>query len=106
MVKNQKFQQLIIEENQNWNLVDQEKDQIIAKKEQEMRDLKQEISQMDRHCNELNLELQDLRESNSQVDDLKNRINQIQDERKQFQQTFTDTLSLHEKQLEHEFEER
>lgn len=39
-MKNQKFQELIIEENKNWNLVDQEKDQIIAAKDNDIRELR------------------------------------------------------------------
>ena len=39
--KNEKFQELIIEENKNWNLVDHEKESIIATKDEEIRLLKQ-----------------------------------------------------------------
>ena len=39
--KNEKFQELIIEENKNWNLVDHEKEQMLAKKDDEIRELKQ-----------------------------------------------------------------
>lgn len=56
-LKNQKFQELIIEENKNWNLVDHEKDQMIAKKDKEIMELKQQLSQKDRKVNELHLEL-------------------------------------------------
>lgn len=47
-MKNQKFQELIIEENKNWNLVDQEKDQIISAKDKEIRELRALLNQKDR----------------------------------------------------------
>lgn len=47
-MKNQKFQELIIEENKNWNLVDQEKDQIISAKDNEIRELRALLNQKDR----------------------------------------------------------
>ena len=51
--KNQKFQELIIEENKNWNLVDQEKDQIIAGKDNEIRELRALLNQKDRQLQEM-----------------------------------------------------
>lgn len=47
---------------------------MLSKKDQEITDLKQQLNQMDRHVNELNLELQDLRETCGEVDELKEDI--------------------------------
>lgn len=73
-VKNEKFQNLIIEENKNWNLVDQEKETIIGRKDSHIQELQQQMNQYERKMNEMQLEAEDLnalaQESNSLRDQL------------------------------------
>jgi hypothetical protein len=61
---------------------------------------------MDRHVNELNLELQDLRENCGQVDDLRQDNEHLQIARKEFHNTYEDTLQEHQEKLSEEFSER
>ena len=93
--KNEKFQELIIEENKNWNLVSQEKDQIINNKDQEINELKQALSQKDREMNEMLLQLANLEDVHEQNQRLQDETRQLTDHRKKLQKDFENTLNQH-----------
>lgn len=80
-MKNQKFQELIIEENKNWNLVDQEKDQIISAKDNEIRELRSLLNQKDRQLQETQLQREELTSALQQNNQINTFYNKIQEHR-------------------------
>lgn len=105
-MKNQKFQELIIEENKNWNLVDQEKDQIISSKDNEIRELRALLNQKDRQLQEIQLQREELSSQLEQNNQINSFFSKIKDQRMQNQNEFEDIFDQHARQLEKEYDER
>lgn len=105
-MKNQKFQELIIEENKNWNLVDQEKDQIISAKDNEIRELRALLNQKDRHMQEMQLQREEMAAALHQNKKIDSFYSQIKVQRSQQQSEMDDIFEQHNSQLQKEYEER
>jgi len=57
--KNSKFQELVVEENSNWNLMDQEKERVILEHENQIDELKSALNSMQKTLIDRDQELQE-----------------------------------------------
>ena len=66
-LKSLKMQELLVNENRNWNLMDQEKEKLIIEKETHIDELKSELVEIQRESANANIEVAQLK---NKIEDL------------------------------------
>lgn len=85
MTKNEKFQSLIIDENNNLKNIILEKDQQIVQQDKELADFEQQALQLEQHTHEMALVLRDFEGIREENQRLRTQAKEAQDARKAVQ---------------------
>lgn len=104
--KNEKFQNLLQEENRNLNRMLQEKDQTICTRENTIHQKDQTIQERDREIKELHLQIKYIESTNDVNEQLKKEVKRAHEHREKLQREFEQTLKGHALKLEQEYQSR